>query len=234
MSHEINTIRFDYHNRVKAWITILRGIVIAAAALTALAALPVGWLYWQARPDRNCPILAYLVPLSHAPISDQDHIALQSGGGLTRMEPVEITIYGDGQIVRDTTETFRPFPDKPPDVLGCPLHQENKLARIPASAARSLIKEARDRGFCRFCGQYARHVLDAGSTTITLTLAGVSHRVWVSGGDPPPAFDELYKMIYGLSGIEPFTDPRYFTPAREKECKEFSYRQYAIQNGISH
>jgi hypothetical protein len=203
----------------------------SAIGLTALLLVTVGGFgllyarvtWWDNRPKVDCPILAYLRPISHAPITASNYLEIftVSAWGY---EPVRIRIYGNGNVERDTTVVI--FNGQ---TLGCPLHEADKHLRIPPKDAVYLLTRARDGGFCRLCGRYVhRGVSDAGGELVTLSLGGKVKSVDSRAGTPPPLFNELIESTFRLSPMDNLADTRKFTREREDECSIFSEQQEAL------
>jgi hypothetical protein len=155
-------------------------------------------------------------------------LKIETGGawGIT----VTTQIFGDGRIYRDSTLT-----EPNGEILGCPLHEEDKHVRIAKEKASALIAEARDGGFCRLCAFY-RHqgiVYDAPVTDVTLTLDGVAHTVGEHAGNPPAIFRQVLDQAYKLE--RPF--PSYAirgreTSQRKQECEAFEENQEKLNEQV--
>jgi hypothetical protein len=202
-------------------IAISCGIILLAFLGIVAFVLIRASLNRQYRPREDCPILAWLHPISKTPIASDDYIEVDAGGGWTSWEPIHIRIYGDGRVERDTVETTRG------NTFGCPLHPDQRSLHIPAEVARKLLLRARDGGFCRLCAiyQYPAMIFDAGSETLTLSLGGKRKSVWNHEGNPPPLFGELDDTIGKLVPMRDLADTGKFSPARAAECDAFMQQQ---------
>jgi len=157
----------------------------------------------------------WITPVDRAEVVPDDYIELNSAGGYSSLEPVDVRIYGSGLVERETLGTIGA------DTFGCPLRDSDKTLYISPASAKALLERARDGGFCRLCAayEYPGFVSDAGTEGVTLSLHGKVKSVWNHAGHPPPIFAELADKIWTLSRIESVADTTKFSPDRKAECR---------------
>jgi hypothetical protein len=206
---------------------IVSVICLAIIALLAFNARTVyRFLRLLGPPTEGCPLFSRLLPIKSLPLSPSDYIEHDCFPGLSSWNPGDVRIYADGRVERETTWKMRNG-----FVVGCPLHEADKHARIDPQTAQALINHAQQAGFCRLCSAYFPprnvSVSDAGASVVQISIANHVKTVHDAAGDPPPLFHELGAAIDRLLPMDLLADNAKFSPERVAECNSFREHQAA-------
>ena len=210
--------------KLAKWLFIAMASVLGML-IVALLALS-GYRSWEERTEKNCPLLAQWMPISHTPIADNDYIEVfEWCGGPGCSYPNRVTVFGDGRVQRETTATVNINGNT--TIAGCPLRVADRTAHIGSENAKRLISFARDGGFCRLCGSYTHRgfVSDGGSAEITLSISGKVHTVSSVNGNPPDVFRSIEDAVDRDSPLGDIADFSKFSPDRKAECDAFEQKE---------